>query len=236
MWTYRFRIVMAASAAAMSGGCASIPVNNARLIGSEALDLTGRYVHVVSFDRGGFAEDATRGTTLMAGPQAVLLFDYKGVDRRFDLLLVRDSQNIVYRRLGARRSARGGAEGQRRPFGVHARRSSQKLEGDFDLMMERVDDDGVPPAFEHYPRYARVVGRFVVATATTSQPTSRSSTAPASQASQNETADYLRVCMYGHRSLQEVDRQRLAVLPSAAGTVWVPTLLKGMFRHREAVK
>jgi hypothetical protein len=161
----RHGIVFACSASSLfvaMQGCASLPANHARLIGSRALDLTGAYIRVAAFNRGAFAAEDHRGAAILVGPQAVLLFDYRGCENRFDLLIVKDSQSILYERLAQRPATTADASRISSPVGIHIDREAERLEGRFDVVVGRADRCGFGPAFEHYPRYLRVVGAFLV--------------------------------------------------------------------------
>ncbi len=57
---------------------------------------------------------------------------------------------------------RGDGRRVNRPVGVAVGQDGPKLEGHIDVIVGRDDLAGVGPAFEHYPRHFRVVGRFAV--------------------------------------------------------------------------
>ncbi len=143
-------------------GCASAPVNRVRLIGSEALDLSGTYPGVVAFERGAFSRIGDAGSVILTGPAGVLLFDYRGHHNRFELLLTRDAQSILYCRVDQRPTMTGDGRRIGSPIGVRIDRETPGLEGRFDVMLGRVDLRGFGPALEHFPKYMRVRGRFAV--------------------------------------------------------------------------
>ncbi len=142
----------------LSLGCASVPTNHARLIGSVALDVVGTYPQVIAFERGTFTSRGDEGSVILTGPRAVMLFDYQGHDNRFELLLSEAGQSILYRRLEQRPVMVGDGRKIDRPAGVSARRRGDRLEGTFDVLLERDDLRGFGPAFEHYPKQLRLVG------------------------------------------------------------------------------
>ncbi len=155
-------IVVVGWALALTSGCASTSVNQVRLIGSTALDLSGSYPKTVAFERGGFAEAGGAGSAILIGPNAALLFDFRGAPNRFELLLRQGTQSILYRRLEQRPVMTGDGQRVRRPAGVHVAWEGNRLTGSFDVVVGREDLRGFGPAFEHYPKYLRVVGEFSV--------------------------------------------------------------------------
>ena len=146
----------------LTSGCASTSVNQARLIGSKALDLSGSHPKVIAFKRGGFTETGGAGSAIIIGPKAALLFDFRGAPNRFELLLRRDTQSILYRRVEQRRVMLGDGKRRQRAAGVHVAWEGNRLTGKFDVVVGREDLRGFGPAFEHYPKYLRVLGEFSV--------------------------------------------------------------------------
>lgn len=142
-------------------GCAS-RTNHVRLIGSHALDLPGQYPHTVSLGEGAFIERPDVGAVMLTGADGHLLFYYKGYHNRFELVLEKDSQSITYRRLGQRPVMIGDGVDIPKPIGIAVTREDGRLEGTFDVMLARDDLPVLDPAFEHYPRHLRAVGRFAV--------------------------------------------------------------------------
>jgi len=155
-------ILVGAAAVLGAFGCGSPSVNAIRLLGSQALDPPGRYLQRAVFDRGAFAASDGQGTAILLGPQAVLLFDYKGFGNRFELLIREHDQTILYRRVGQRPALF--AEGRRitQPVGIRIDREDERLCGRFDVVLGRDDLHGFGPAFEHYPRHLRISGGFVL--------------------------------------------------------------------------
>jgi hypothetical protein len=156
-------------------GCATVPANHIRLIGSTALDLSWGYPRHVAFDRGVFTTERDEGSVVLMGSGAAMLFDYRGPDNRFELLLRRDAQSILYHRLGQRPVMAGGGRLIPRPVGLRIDQENGTLEGSIDVVLGRVDLHGFGPAFEHYPKQMRIMGRFRVLrcsewTGPTSQP------------------------------------------------------------------
>lgn len=143
-------------------GCAPSTLNHARLIGSHALDIPGNYPRDVVFDRGTFSADGAIGSAVLVGPRAVLLFDYNGYANRFELMFYKDSQTVLYRRLGERGVMSGDGRLIRTPVGIHVEPEQRGLHGTFDVVVARADLRGFGPAFEHYPKQMRVVGRFAI--------------------------------------------------------------------------
>ena len=155
-------LVLAATASAGLAGCIALPVNHMRMEGSRALDLVGRYPRAVEFDRGEFVRRDRGGSAIMTGPQAALLFDYGGVGNRFELLIRRGDQTVLYRRIDQRGPLFGAGRRIQQAAGVRIDRQDDRLAGLFDVVLARVDLRGYGPAFEHYPKHVQVRAEFAL--------------------------------------------------------------------------
>jgi hypothetical protein len=133
-----------------------------RLVGYQALDVSGRYPEKLTFDHGAFTESHGRNTAILIGSNSALLFDYKGPGNRFELLITSGDQSILYRRVDERPSPRADADRIRDPGGIRLDRKGDLLEGRFDLVLGRADLYAFGPSFEHYPRHVRITGRFAL--------------------------------------------------------------------------
>ncbi|MBN1342951.1 MAG: hypothetical protein JXQ73_09745 [Phycisphaerae bacterium] len=138
------------------------PTNQARLVGSVSLDLVGDYPKEIVFNGGAYAQRGDRGVVILTGPSGDLLFNYKGPQNRFELLLTNGSESILYRRLGQLPLMIADGQDIPRPVGVDVGSEGDRLEGSFDVMVERADPADYGSRFEHYPVHIRVTGTFSV--------------------------------------------------------------------------
>lgn len=172
------RLLLLMAPLAVMAGCTPTG-SRIRLIGSQALDPPGRYPNTLEFQRGAWTDEGNRGTAVLVGPQAAVLFDYKGPDNRFELLIRGEGESILYHRVGQRPAMT--ADGRRigHPVGIRVHRDNERLDVSFDLLVGRADLREFGPAFEHYPRHIRLIGRSAIArTAWSQEPATRSATDP----------------------------------------------------------
>lgn len=142
----------------LTGGCALLPPNNLRLIKT---DPVGQSPGLVHFTRGTHVRRSGQEAILLASSSAALLFDVKGRQNRFELMLQEGPQHILYERIGQRRQPLVNAA-DAAPPGIHLHREGRELRGHVDVFVCRGDEDPYDPHFEHYPRALRVVGYLVV--------------------------------------------------------------------------
>jgi hypothetical protein len=139
-------------------GCELVPPNNFRLISAEP---AGAHPTLLHFEKGTFLETETGGVAMLAGQNAVVLFDCRGYSNRFDLLIKEGNERILYDRIGGYRPLRNGRAGTA-PVGIRCNPQGKRLRGTVDVFLARSEWRDVGTSFEHYPREMRVVGYFVV--------------------------------------------------------------------------
>ncbi len=160
----RFACVLAAGVALClsAGACQLLQPNYLCLVSEERTehqhDLL-RFTHGMAYA----PSEGTPGFVLLAGQDAVLLFDYDGPTNRVQLLFCPGADRALYERIGQRDRAFETPAGTAQ-VGVRVRHTPDHLRGSIDVFLARSEREGLPvcAAFERHPRSTRLVGYFAV--------------------------------------------------------------------------